>query len=128
MIATICSNRRQEVAIFVSSSQQLPSVSCYQLELSAHAHAEEELDVVASFLQLVEHQFHGFDGRDAGQCATQNDDLIVFVGMVEEFLFARAGEFHVDGREDAAVDKMAVEVDLHVAGALEFFENDFVHA
>ncbi|MFM1944279.1 MAG: hypothetical protein RI897_3261 [Verrucomicrobiota bacterium] len=48
--------------------------------------------------------------------------------MVEEFLFPGAGAFHVDTGEDASVDEGAVEVDLHIARPLEFFEDDFVHA
>ena len=34
----------------------------------------------------------------------------------------------VDGREDALVGQLAVEADLHVAGALELLEDDLVHA
>ena len=43
-------------------------------------------------------------------------------------LVARAGGDGVDGREDAAgVGQVAVELELHVAGALELLKDDLVH-
>ena len=51
-----------------------------------------------------------------------------FVRVVKQFLLARAGRLDVDGRENAAVHQRAVQMHLHVAGALELFKNDFVHA
>jgi hypothetical protein len=47
--------------------------------------------------------------------------------MIKQLFFARAGAFDVDGGENAPIDQGAVEVDLHVAGAFELLENDFVH-
>ena len=47
----------------------------------------------------------------------------------EEFLLlARAALGNVNGREQAAVGQLAVQNQLHVAGALELLENQFVHA
>ena len=46
----------------------------------------------------------------------------------QQFFFAGAGAFDVDGGEDAAVDQVAVQMHFHVAGAFELFEDDFVHA
>jgi len=46
----------------------------------------------------------------------------------KQFFLTRAGALNVDGREDALVDELAVKNDFHVAGALELFEDDFVHA
>ncbi len=42
--------------------------------------------------------------------------------------FTRAGTLNVDSREHALVHKLAVQDDFHVAGALELFEDDLVHA
>ena len=47
--------------------------------------------------------------------------------MVEPVVVPGAGPLHVDGREDAALDHFAVELDLHVAGALKLLENHLVH-
>ena len=49
-------------------------------------------------------------------------------GMQQQFFLAGAGAVDVDGRPDALVDQPAVEVQLHVAGALELLEDHFVHA
>ena len=46
----------------------------------------------------------------------------------QQVFLAGAGTVDVDGREDALFRQMAIQIDLHVAGALEFFEDDFVHA
>ena len=46
----------------------------------------------------------------------------------QELFLAGARLVDVDRREDALVDQLAVEVDLAVAGALELFEDDVVHA
>ena len=48
--------------------------------------------------------------------------------MVEELFFARAALDEVDGGIDAPVGEAAVEDELHVARALELFEDDLVHA
>ncbi len=45
----------------------------------------------------------------------------------QELLLAGAGAVDVDRREDALVHQPAVEVDLHVAGALELLEDHLVH-
>src|SRR5437899_515702 len=104
------------------------SIVSVAIELILNAHAEQEFDIAASFLKLVEDQLHGFDWRHAGERAAQNDDFIVFVGMVEQFLFACAGTFDVNRRENAAVHERAIEVHFHVTGAFELFKNDFIHS
>jgi len=88
----------------------------------------EEFLVVAGFGQLVGEEFHGFDGRQGVEDAAENPGALeVFLGDEQLFL-AGAGALDVDGGEDALVDQLAVEDDFHVAGALELFEDDFVHA
>ena len=57
------------------------------LEELADGHAEEELDVTAGLLELVEDQLHRFDRWHAGQGSSQDDDFIVFVGVIKQFLF-----------------------------------------
>ena len=46
---------------------------------------------------------------------------------MEQVVAAGAAGDDVDGREDALVGEGAVELQLHVAGALELLEDDFVH-
>ncbi len=45
----------------------------------------------------------------------------------EQFFFSRAGTVDVDTREDTAFQEAPVQVDLHVAGALEFLVDHLVH-
>ena len=48
--------------------------------------------------------------------------------MIDEFLFARARAIDVDRGENATFDKTAVKVNFTITGALEFLEDDFIHA
>ena len=68
------------------------------LAWSGNPHAQEELDVATGLLEFVEDQFHCFDRRNAGQRAAENDDFVVFVRVIEEFLFAGAGALDIDRR------------------------------
>ena len=45
----------------------------------------------------------------------------------QQVLVTRTGGNGVDSREDAAVGQFAVELKLHVAGALELLKDDLVH-
>ena len=45
----------------------------------------------------------------------------------QQVLLARTRRHRIDGREDASVGQVAVELELHVARALELLEDDLVH-
>ena len=47
---------------------------------------------------------------------------------INKFLFARSGLIDVDRRENPLIHQPTVQMDLHVARAFEFFENDFIHS
>src|SRR5690606_1995939 len=55
-------------------------------------------------------------------------DAIEFVLVEEELFLAGSRLVDVDRRVDAAVGEATVEDEVGVAGALELFEDDFVHA
>ena len=55
------------------------------------------------------------------------DAVEFFLGHQQLFL-ARAALVDVDGRENALVHQLAIQMDFHVAGAFEFFEDHVVHA
>ena len=57
----------------------------------------------------------------------EDDAACQYVGLDEEVVAARAGGCEVDGGVDALVGELAVELQLHVAGALELLEDDVVH-
>jgi hypothetical protein len=96
-------------------------------ELAWDRHREQEFDIAGVLFEFPEDEFHGFHGGHAGEGAAEDDHAGVFVRVVEEFFLAGAGAFHIDTGEDASVDEGPVEVDLHIAGALEFLENDLIH-
>src|SRR5580698_8079016 len=96
---------------------------CLQL-----VHVGQEFGVVADFFEAADEQFHCLNRRERIENAAKNEDALqVFFGNEQLFL-SRSAALNVDGREDALVDELAVENDFHVAGALELFEDDFVHA
>src|SRR4029450_11133808 len=48
--------------------------------------------------------------------------------VYRHFFVARASLLNVDRREDTLVGELPVEMDFHVAGALELLEDHVVHA
>ncbi len=54
--------------------------------------------------------------------------LLEDVVLDQELFLAGTGLGDVDGRKHALVGDLAVQHDFGVTGALEFFEDDFVHA
>ena len=54
--------------------------------------------------------------------------IIAACSRREQLLAAGARAEHVDGREDALLRQLAVEAQLHVAGALELLVDHVVHA
>ena len=76
---------------------------------------------------MLLHPVHGFYGVHIGQELTQNPDTVVGVRVVQEVVPAGRGEHQVHGREDALVGQVAVQLEFHVAGTLEFLEDNVVH-
>jgi hypothetical protein len=91
-------------------------------------HLGEVLGIVARFFKIRDDQLHCFyRGERIEHLAEYPDPLQIFF-WDEQLFFTGSGTLDVDSREDALVDKLPVENDFHVAGALELFEDDFVHA
>ena len=67
-------------------------------------------------------------GPTAREHAAHRPHLRSVVLVEQQLLAAGAGAEDVDGREDALLGQLAVEVQLHVAGALELLVDDVVHA
>src|SRR5690606_25313236 len=88
----------------------------------------QELHVGLGLGQPVDDQFGGFGSvHVVGELADGPDEAQFFLAE-EQLLPAGAGALDVDGGEDAALGQAPVQVQLHVAGALEFLVNDVVHA
>src|ERR1035437_6042484 len=91
-------------------------------------HVGEELGVVADLFQAADEQLHGFDRGERVEHLAENPDARQILFGYEQLFLAGSGALDVDGREDALVDELAVQDDLHVAGSLELLEDDLVHA
>src|SRR6201999_2409289 len=50
------------------------------------------------------------------------------LALYQQVFLTRAGLENIHGREDTLVGDLTVEDDFRVTGALELFEDDFVHA
>src|SRR5262249_45719541 len=90
-------------------------------------HRVQELLVLHRALDLVVQELHGLHGVQLGEQLAEDPDPVQRLAGQQQLLLAgaRAGDIH--GREHAAIHQAAVEVDLHVAGALELLEDDLVH-
>src|SRR5262245_44546994 len=89
--------------------------------------ALEELGVGARQAQPVEERFHGLGGLATGEGPAQELDALELVLAEQQLLASRARAHHVERGEHAAIGELALEVELHVAGPLELFEDDLVH-
>src|ERR1019366_5086141 len=95
---------------------------------SARRHRPEELRVVLRLVEALDEELHRLHRRERVENLTEDPHAVELLLIEEELFLARARTVEVDGREDTAVDELAVEVDLHVAGPLELLEDHVVHA
>src|SRR3989440_327916 len=91
-------------------------------------HRQQKLRVGTGLLEFLRHEFHRLHRRNPRQRLPQDVDALKLVGMIEQLLLARAAALDVDRREDAFLDKMTVQAQLHIACALELFKDDLIHA
>ncbi|GIW80907.1 MAG: hypothetical protein KatS3mg105_2714 [Gemmatales bacterium] len=107
---------------FVSSSSGSLSVDLRQI------HVHQEFGVGPGLAQSGSQHFHRFDRMHVAQYAAQSTDSFDFVRMEQQFFFASSGTIDVDRRPYALVDQTTVQMQLHVAGAFEFLEDDLIHS
>jgi len=91
-------------------------------------HGVEELHVGFGFAEAAEQKLHGLNGGKRAENLAQDPNAAQLVGREKEFVLTRAGALNVDGWEHALIGEAAIEIDFHVAGALEFLKDDVVHA
>src|SRR5258708_2317492 len=133
------SNSARETVIIPENMNEskglLPSlVECQTLERTgffgsaAFFHGIEEFVVVLCGTKLVEQEFGRLEIVHAEQELPQDPYLGKDLRSDQEFLAAGAGAVHAERGIEAFLGHAAVEVDLHVAGALEFLVDHVVHA
>src|SRR6185437_6711844 len=79
-------------------------------------------------LHALQQELDGFGGRHVAQEIAQQVYAIQFFLRQQQFFLACARALNVDGGKHATVGDLAIEHELHVAGALELLEDHFVHA
>src|SRR5690349_3839881 len=95
-------------------------------KLAGYAGAHQR--VGREFLHEEEQALDGFNGLVAGEAAADDADLVQ-VGLGQKQFFAAGPTLEdIDGRVDALVADLAIEDELHVAGALELLEDELIHA
>jgi SAM-dependent methyltransferase len=87
----------------------------------------EELRVGGGLVSLVQQELEGLLGLEGAESAAEVGGGPVFAGRHQQLVAAGAGRQRVDGRVDPLLGQLATEPQLHVAGALELFEQHVVH-
>src|SRR5881275_2582932 len=80
------------------------------------------------FLERSDESFHGLDWIQIDHGAAQLADGFDLMLGEKLLLFSGAALGNINGREQAAIGKFPIKHEFHVTGALEFLENEFVHA
>src|SRR5690606_4224950 len=105
-----------------------PGVLVVELDVRGLLDLEEELGVAPGLAEAVQEQLDTGLGVQGGKHSPELPHYLELVGTEEDLLLAGAGVVDVDGREDPTVRQLPVELELHVAGALELLEDHLVHA
>ena len=90
-------------------------------------HGEQEFLVGAGAFHAVLDELHGIDRVAVAQEATQYPHAVEGVLLEQQVVATSARRHNVDRGEDALVAELAVELQLHVAGTLEFLKDHLVH-
>src|SRR5947208_12843167 len=91
-------------------------------------HRVEEFVVVLGGTKLVEEEFGRLELVHAEKQLPQDPDFRKDVGLYQQFFTSSARAIHVDRRVHAFLRHAAIQVDLRVAGALEFLVDHVIHA
>src|SRR6185437_10695842 len=95
---------------------------------SSLRHRREKFLIRPRPLHALQQELDGFGGRHVAQEIAQQVYAIQFFLRQQQFFLACARALNVDGGKHATVGDLAIEHELHVAGALELLEDHFVHA
>ena len=106
----------------------LPHFAMFCEESFSATHRIEEFAVVLGRLDLVEQEFHRFEVVHVVEQLAQHPHFLQNVGQEQQFLAAGAGAIDVDRRIDTLFGHASIEVDFQIAGTLELFVDDVVHA
>src|SRR5207247_7505702 len=106
-----------------SRTTRIPAPGRTRKTLAHRVHRSQELLVGLGELELVQQELHSLDRVELGQRLAEEPDLLELVLLEEQLFLPGPGLLDVDRGEDPLVHQPAVQVALHVAGALELFED-----
>ncbi len=90
-------------------------------------HRNKEFLVVLCPCQTIAEELHCLNRIHVRQMVAQNPHSAQSVFVDKQVVATSAAQIDVDSRIDAFVRELAVELQLHVAGAFELFKNNLVH-
>src|SRR2546423_4724601 len=76
----------------------------------------------------LDEPFHSGTGRHLLETASEGVDMLYLIWTEELVFTTRAAGRDIDGRENSFLRERAIQLDFAVTGALEFLEDDVVHA
>src|SRR5262245_3339629 len=89
-------------------------------------HLVQEVLVALRQLELVQQELHRLDRIQLRERLPEEPDLLELILLEQQLLLAGSRLLDVDRREDSLVHLAPVEVDFHVARALELLEDHVV--
>ena len=90
-------------------------------------HRAEELFVGEGVTDAFVYEVHGFEAAHVGHELAEDVHAVERGLVLQKVIATRGALDEIDGREEALVGQTAVKLQLHVACALELFENHLVH-
>src|SRR5262249_19887706 len=94
---------------------------------SAPAHRIEEVAVRLGRLDLVDEELGGLEVVHGVEELPEHPHLLQDRLLDQQLLAPRAGAVHVYRREDPLLVHASIEMDLHIAGALELLVDHVIH-
>src|SRR3989304_10163811 len=121
------SNLTRSFADFLACARDFAPLRADRVLFGAFDDRAEEAGVVGRPAQPVQDEFGHGHRVQLLQALAQHPDLTQLLVGEQQFLTPRPRGLDVDGRERAALLQLTVQVQLHVAGALELFVDHVVH-
>src|SRR5262245_34688440 len=119
-----CDELGSAVAASATTRAALETAECRCL---APLHHHEEVLVRLRLRHLVDEELHRFHGRHLVEDLPEDPDLVELFLHDEQLFLPGSRGLDVDRGEDAAIGELAIEVELHVARALELLEDHVIH-
>ena len=92
------------------------------------AEALDKVSVAPALRHLHDYALGRLGGAPVGQGSPYHPYALELAPVEQEILAARTRFIEIDGGENALLSHVAVEMELHISGALELLEYHIIHA